>query len=210
MSPSGPEELAVQRLESELSAKGYRVQRDAMLPFSLPGVRPYQVDMLAERDDEHRVIEVALRGVRGAPQSGRWSELAEQVRSRPGWHFQVVLVDQEPTVTLDPQRIAAELANAETLLADGNVSAAVLLAAAAFEAAASLKVQPNGGFYKSAIALLERLVSDGEIGQEEFVPLRDAIQLRDGVAHGQFNVASSAGDAASQLVSAGRRLLTAT
>ncbi len=177
---------AVQRLAGEYTAKGFRVQREAVLPFATEGTQPYRADLIAERDDEHQVIEVTLRGTRGEPQGRRWSEVAQEIRSHPGWHFQIVFVDREPAAIPPADVIAKEIANAEALLGGGNLTAAILLAASAFEAAARRRLAALGALPKSgaSTALVERLVSEGQLDQEDFVPLRDAIELRNAVAHG--------------------------
>lgn len=200
----------VEKLASEYAAKGFRVQREAVLPFTMAGEQPYRADLVAERDDEHQVIEVTIRGTRGEQQARRWSEIAQQIRSHPGWHFQIVLVDREPPSIPDPGRISVEIANAEALLEGGNFTAAVLLAGSAFEASAQRRLSAMGALPRSdaPAALVERLVSEGQLDQEDFVPLRDAIELRNAVAHGQLDLPARR-EAVERLVTSARRLLTA-
>jgi hypothetical protein len=202
---------AVEKLAGEYKAKGFQVQKEVDLPFSFAGQQRYRADLVAERGDEHLVIEVKLHGVQEGPQARRWSEIAREVRSHPGWHFQIVAVDRELPAIPNPERIAAEIASAEALLEQGTVTAAILVAASAFEAAAQRRLQeigalPNGN--ASRQTLVERLVSEGQLDQEDFVPLRDAIEVRNAVSHGYFDQPASR-EAATRLVTSARRLLTA-
>ncbi len=201
---------AVEKLASEYAAKGFQVKKEAVLPFSFTraGQPTHRADLVAERDEEHHVIEVTVRGVRGEPHARRWREIAEEIRSHPGWHFQIVLVDSDPPAVADPERIAAEIANTEALLERGNVTAAVLLAGAAFEAAAQWRLKTTGALSNSdgPTTLVERLVSEGQLDQEEFVPVRDAIELRNAVAHGSLDVPASR-EAVERLVKSARCLL---
>jgi uncharacterized protein YutE (UPF0331/DUF86 family) len=200
---------AVQKLAEEYASKGFRVQTEATLPFApLDGV-PYRADLLAERDEEHHVVEVKLRGARDA-QAERWGDLAKQVRAHPGWHFRIVLIDREAPPLPDSERIEAELVTAQTLLDEGKLAAAALLAASAFEASARRSLLAAGAPPKddTPAALVERLVSEGRIEQEEFVPLRDAIELRNAIVHGHLDQLPER-DAIERLVTDARRLLTA-
>jgi hypothetical protein len=106
--------------------------------------------------------------------------------------------------------IAAEIANAEALLEGGNVTAAVLVAGAAFEASALQRLSAMGALPRSLTPtlLIERLVSEGQLEQEDFVPLRDAIELRNAVAHGSLD-APARREAVERLVTSARRLLAA-
>jgi hypothetical protein len=204
---------AVEKLASEYAAKGFRVQKEALLPFAFTraGQATHRADLVAEREEEHHVIEVTVRGVRGEPHARRWREIAEEIRSHPGWHFQIVLVDREPPAVSGPERIAAEIANTEALLEGGNLTAAVLLAGAAFEAAAQWRLTAIGALTSSngSTTLVERLVSEGQLEQEDFVPVRDAIELRNAVAHGSLDLPASR-EAVERLVDSARRLLGAT
>lgn len=201
---------AVEKLASEYAAKGFRVEKEAELPFSFAraGQPTPRADLVAQRGEEHLVFEVKVRGVRGEPHARRWREIAEEIRSHPGWHFQIVLVDGEPPAVTGPERVAAEIANAEELVERGNLAAAVLLAGAAFEAAAQWRLQAIGALSNGGgtTTLVERLVSEGQLDQEDFVPVRDAIELRNAVAHGSLDLPASS-EAVELLLSAARRLL---
>lgn len=199
---------AVERLAAEYEAQGYQVQRDALLPFAVPDGRAYRADLVAERAGEHLVVEVKLSGV--AEESRRWRELANEIRSHAGWHFRIVAVDREPTPIPDAERVEAAIANAEALLAGENLPASVLVAASAFEAAALRRLSALGALPRSATgaALVERLVSEGELDQHAFVPLRDAIDHRNAIAHGHLDAPARREDV-EHLVSSARLLLAA-
>ncbi|WP_437942294.1 hypothetical protein [Sorangium sp. So ce341] len=201
---------AVQKLVDEYASKGFQVQKEAVLPFVLEGGRRLRADILAERDDEHHVVEVKLRGVRGELEARRWDEIARQIRARPGWHFKIVPIEQDPPPLPDPERIEAELTNVEALLDQDRLTAALLLAASAFEASARRRLLAAGALLRSdtPAALAEQLVAQGHIEQENFVPLRDAIELRNAVVHGHLDQLPER-DAIQRLVADARRLLHA-
>ncbi|XXY49765.1 hypothetical protein WME91_01245 [Sorangium sp. So ce269] len=201
----------MQKLADEYASKGFQVRKDAVLPFAFEGGHPFRADILAERDGEHHVVEVALRGVRSEPQARRWDEVAKQVRTRPGWHFKIVPVEREPPPLPTPERIEAELTNVEELLDQDQIAAAMLLATAAFEASARrrlLTADAPPPKYVTPAALVEHLVSQGHIDQEEFVPLRDVMQLRNAIAHGHLDQLPER-EAVQRLVTNARQLLHA-
>lgn len=207
MNQREPYDQTVERLAREYQAKGFDVRKKALLPFEVPGAPDYEVDMLVERGDEHHVIEVKVRG--GRDQEKRpWGSLAHEIRQRQGWHFQIVSVDRKPAPSTDPARIDATLAKAEALRARGDATTALLVAASGFEAAARRRLADMNATPRSDAPslLVERLVSEGELDQEDFVPLRDAIELRNAVAHGALDEPVSP-DAVTRLVTAARRLL---
>jgi hypothetical protein len=210
MSVREAHDQAVQKLADDYAAKGFQVQKDVELPFLLEDGRRHHVDLLAERGDEHHIVEVSLVGARGEPQARRWEQLAREARARSGWHFKIVFADKERSPLPDPERIEAELANAEALVDDDKVAAAVLLAASAFEASARRRLLAAGVLPKddAPLALVERLVSDGHVEQEDFVPLRDAIELRNEIAHGYLEQ-RPAREAVRRLITDARRLLIA-
>lgn len=201
---------AVEKLANEYRAKGYNVQKEVILPFAVAGKQKYRADLVAERGEERHVIEVKLLGVRGE-EARRWGELAREIRSHPGWHFRIMAVEREPPPIPDLERIAAEIANAEALLEQGTVTAALLLAGSAFKASANRRLEAMRALPDSDAtpqALVEQLVSEGQLDQEDFVPIRDALEAGDAVAHGYFDPPASR-EAAERLVTGARRLLTA-
>jgi uncharacterized protein YutE (UPF0331/DUF86 family) len=165
---------------------------------------------LAEREGEHHIIEVAVRGAPGGRQARRWGEIAREVRSHPGWHFRIVLVEPEPPAVAAPERISAEIENAERLLDLGTANAALLLAYSAFEASAQRRLMAIGAPTTSdtPVELVTLLVSEGALDQEDFVPLRDAIEQRNAVAHGYLEPPASR-ETVERFVASARRLLAA-
>ncbi|MEP7125512.1 MAG: hypothetical protein ABJE95_31555 [Byssovorax sp.] len=53
---------------------------------------------------------------------------------------------------------------------------------------------------------MERLVSEGQVEQDDFVPVRDAIELRNAVAHGSLDL-PAASEAVERLLISARCLL---
>jgi hypothetical protein len=197
----------VEELAEDWANQGFKVQKEAVLPFVLADGRPHRADLLAEKNEQHYVIEVKLRGTR---EDRHWDDLARQIRARPGWHFKIYFVDWDLPPLPGAERIEAELANAEALLEQGKLAAATLLAASAFEASARRRLIAVGALKDDEVptALVERLVSQGEAEQEDFVPLRDAIEMRDAIAHGHLDHLPGP-DVVQRLVTDARRLLAA-
>lgn len=200
---------AVQKLADEYERDGFRVQREPTLPFTFPDGSAYRADLLAERDDEHLVVEVKLRGVRADPRDRQWDHLARAIRARHGWHFKIVPVDREPSPLPELAPIKAALANAEALLDGQQIAAALLLAASVFEASARLRLKAAGvpSDDVGLTVLIERLVSEGLVEQEEFVLLRDAMERRNAVAHGHLDQLPDP-DSLRPLLAVARRLLS--
>lgn len=199
---------AVQKLADEYRRMGFQVQREANLPFVFPDGSSYCADLLAERGDEHVVVEVKLRGVRGDRRDRQWDRLAKQIRARQGWHFKIVPVDREPSPLTSAAPIEAALVDAETLSKSSQPVASLLVAASAFEASARLRLRTAGipADDDGPIVLIERLVSEGFVEQEEFVPLREALERRNAIAHGHLDEPPDA-VTLQALIAAARRLL---
>lgn len=88
-------------LETEYLRKGYRVLRSSELGPNLEFLRRYRPDLVAERDDDHVVIEVkSARSLKG---SNQLRELAETIAAQPGWRFELVTVGAD-TEELDSLR----------------------------------------------------------------------------------------------------------
>lgn len=84
-------ERKLKGIETEYARKGYRVMRASELSANLQFLKKYRPDLVAEREDDHVVIEVkSARSLKGANQL---RELAEEIASQPGWRFEVITVD---------------------------------------------------------------------------------------------------------------------
>ena len=133
------------RTEAEYLSKGYEVAREVPLDF-MPGFR---ADLLASKDGETKVIEVKTRTSLAA--TPELLELAEILRAKPGWTFELRLVGEperldapngaRPFAVSDVDRRINE---AEGTLAAGFAKPAFLMAWSACEAAIRIMVNAVG------------------------------------------------------------------
>jgi hypothetical protein len=159
-------ERAVERVSKDYEAKGFRVQREA--PVALSGGHEFRADLLAERGDEHHVVEVALAGVPSSPSAKRWGEVAEWVRATPGWHFKIVVADKDLPPLPTSELLRRELETVNGLLAEERGAAALLLASSIFEASIRHRLNGEGTEnegLRSGVVLLERAI-DSELLDE--------------------------------------------
>jgi hypothetical protein len=185
------EAALARQIAEDYRTKGYQVTMQPgpdQLPQSLAAFAP---DILARRGDEAVVIEIRSR-----PASRRQpplEDLAREVRALPGWRLELVLAEPDiafplPATTLPwSEREAGRALNeAEQLLKAGHAEAALLMAWAGTEATLRLVAAREGveAERNEANFLLERLTTEGVLGQREYQTLNGALSLRNAIAHG--------------------------
>ncbi|HEX5724421.1 MAG TPA: hypothetical protein VFX98_03095 [Longimicrobiaceae bacterium] len=199
----------VERIAQSYRAWGYEVlaepgKRD--LPAALGSYRP---DLLARNGDVTVFIEVAD----DEPAPGHYQEVAERVRSIPGWRYDLFLPDRREPATVGDgfppllrEEIHSRYREAEALRAAGHADAALLLAWAATEALLRLLAEREDATLprQETPFLLKHLVTLGVISRDQFVLLREAAARRNAVAHG-FAVGES-GRLAERLIELGDEL----
>lgn len=181
----------VQQVADEYRGKGYDVVLEPeadQLPTVLAGYRP---DIIARRGDETVVVEVKSRhSLRRPPQL---EALAKAVRELPGWRFELVVARPdiafplpELTEPWDEDQVSEALHEARQLLRTGHPAAALLLAWAATEAALRLLASKEAVTIErwEANALLNGLTTSGVLTRQRYKTLREALELRNAVAHG--------------------------
>lgn len=179
------------RVAEDYRAKGYDVTvnpRPDQLPAALAD---YQPDIVARRADETVVVEIKSR-----PSSRREPSLesfSRAVRALPGWRFDIVMTEPDiafplpgrtlPWTTREAHRALDE---ADCLLEAGHADAALLMAWAGAEAALRLAAIREGVETRRSEAnfLLNRLTTEGVLGQRAYQVLRGALALRNAIAHG--------------------------
>lgn len=191
--------------------QGYTVAQDTTLDF-LPGVR---ADLLVRKGDEVRVIEVKTRStLAAAPQT---SGLAQAVQSKPGWHYDLVLVgDTVPATTpsgktfrLAASAIAGRLADAATALANDAPECAFLIAWSAGEAALRSLLVDEGVVAERLAApddVFTQSVFHGIISRGEYNYFAELRRYRNAIVHG-FGVQDFDDATAASLIATVKRIL---
>lgn len=183
-------ELARQVAE-DYRAKGYQVTMQPGPEQLPPSLSAYQPSILARKGDDTVVIAIRSRPAsrRRPPLEG----LAEAVRALPGWRLELVLAEPDiafplPGTTLPwtEREAGRALDEAEQLLEAGHAEAALLMAWAGTEATLRLVAEREGvrAERNEANFLLDRLTTEGVLGQREYQALRGALALRNAIAHG--------------------------
>lgn len=180
----------VSTLAAEYRRQEYQVQIDpepATIPFSLGTYRP---DILAEKGDDHVLIEVKSYS---APASiSRLRDVTEIVKQHTGWRFLFVNVGpdsadaylaQEP---LSWDNIASRATQARRLHEAGESEASILLSWSALEAllrrhAESIDLPLA---HASVLALLDYLYSEADLSYEHFEQAKRLLTGRNQLAHG--------------------------
>jgi len=183
-------ELARQIAE-DYRAKGYEVTMQPAQNELPPSLSAYRPDILARRGDEAVVVEIRSRPTsrRQPPLEG----LAKAVRALPGWRFELVMAEPDIAFPLPGRTLpwttseaCKALDEADRLLEAGHAEAALLMAWAGAEAALRLVAKREGVDTRRSEAnfLLDRLTTEGVLGQREYQALRGALALRNAIAHG--------------------------
>jgi len=210
-----PESAFTHELALRYAQLGYRVQvepqREA-IPFDLRGYHP---DLLAEKDDEHLIIEV--KSARRAVPIEQFQQIIHVVRQHPGWRFLLVTPDRPDPIQRLPRTtellswasVQERTNRARRLLADGDAEAAFLVSWAALETllrrhaeAVALPLDQLGD-----LSLLKQLYSLGEISIPQYDFALEALDLRNELAHG-FQPTQSVAPVAQQLIALLNDLLT--
>lgn len=184
-------ERRVTELAADYARQGYRVvvqPEPGALPFDLGGYRP---DLLAERDDDHVLVQVRGPGARDVE---RVVQAAEEVRAHPGWRF-LLVAGEEPNVGGPPaeegrllswDEMRDRLRAAERIAPDAGGAASFLVLWSTFEALLRRHAENAGLPFERlpTSSLLKQLYSYGELSIPQYDAAMAALNLRDRVAHG--------------------------
>lgn len=180
-----------QTLAEEYRSRGYAVivePSQAQLPPFLAGYHP---DLLLSKADESVVVEVRAR--RFLDKDSQARELAGLLRDRPGWSFELVLMDvgeqidaPEDAHPFTMENILEGAAEAERLLASGFIEAALLRAWAAAEASVRLLAEGEDLLVgrPTPSQLLKRAVMNGLLSREDYRFLLQALGRCNAYVHG--------------------------
>jgi hypothetical protein len=188
MNTTPTEARVLELLRSRYESEGFSFiehPAPADLPPFMHGYRP---DALALGEGKSIVIEVKLR--KDPTAEKHLQGLSERFKGQSRWEFRVVYGDEVEDDTIavpTSEQIRAHIAEAEILLAQNHVRAALVLGWAAIEAIARTLSPdfPSTGSrtMRQAVELLEHL---GRLRFGEAQELRKLLPLRAKVVHGDF------------------------
>lgn len=185
------ERVTVERVAQEYRDKGYKVVVQPDITERPDFIREYQPDIIARSPRESVVIEV--KNWESAEDRERLQGIAKRVESRPEWRLIVVSPGQARPGDLGPElndlqepQIVHLLDQVATLRASGQLSAAVLVAWSALEAAMRRAAVANAIESRrgDTWGVMRELVSNGIIDRERYRDLSEVLRVRSALAHG--------------------------
>jgi hypothetical protein len=178
-------------LQSNYESEGYTFishPTTDLLPKFLKNYRP---DALALSDKDSIVIEVRSR--QSSNSDKQLSQLAEIVEKQPGWRFRVVyagsIVSNDAFGKPSIEGLKNEFAEIDLLIEIGHLRAAMVLAWAGLEAVTRTLPLPEASVTRavSPRQLVDWLTFSGFIDQEKSRRLRQLVNVRNAVVHGQLD-----------------------
>ena len=181
------------KVAEEYRRRGYDVIEEPsqdQLPTFLSGYHP---DMLLRKADEKEAVVVEVKSRKSLAKEPQISKLAGLLRSKPGWRFELVLVDigeqleaLEDALPFTREDIARGVAEADGLLASGFAEAALLRAWSVAEPTVRLLAERDGlttGRSKP-LHLIKQAVVYGVVSRTDYNLLFRALKHRNALAHG--------------------------
>jgi hypothetical protein len=176
------------------SQQGYRVSIEPP-PRELPEfLRTLAPDLIARRGDENIVVEIKTSSPASFEQVQR---LARALENRAGWALRVVYADLADPEWAPPSELPAvpdliaRLGSIGVGTEDGDQSRVEFLLlwsiveAAARHRLSTLEIPPTRRI--SSSALLKMLLTEGIIEEDRYAVLRNALAVRNAIAHGFLN-----------------------
>ena len=205
------ETIFVQKTAEEYRNRGYEVLEEVPLDF-LPGFR---ANLIVRNADEVKVIEVKAR--RSLAANPKITELARAIESKPGWSFELLLVDEPERVSSpDGARpfknsdILIRTEQAEELLQLGYAEAAFMLAWSAYEASTRELIASEGVSNKGITSsgyVFDQAIYQGLISREESNTLSEMQKYRNAIVHGYITDDFSS-ELVTELIGTVRRIST--
>lgn len=200
------------KLAKEYRSQGYEVvfhPNSEDMPSFLKNYRP---DMIARRGDEAVVVEVKSRSSLG---SEYLSSLVKTIEQHQGWRLDLVLDNSEDIFpypsksegSLQQQEIESRLPIAKQIVSQ-NLDSAVLYTWALAEATLRLLAEKDELSLKRSdpLYLVTYLTHQGVISQSECRLLKNALSLRNTIAHG-FKTSQLTANSVDELIEVTEKLL---
>jgi uncharacterized protein YutE (UPF0331/DUF86 family) len=185
----GKEEIALMEgFTADLEAEGYEVYvqpSSSILPKFMRGFLP---DAIARKPGKNLVIEIVREGQR---RSAQLEELRKLISEHDDWQLRLLLVTPSnivlPVEVSTREEIARTIANAEELAESRQLTAALLLAWAAFEALGRALLPERFVKPQTPRRLVEVLASSGYVTPTEADHIRSLIDSRNKFIHGALS-----------------------
>jgi hypothetical protein len=182
-------ERAYDQIAEDYARRGYRVSRTGAVGAIPDFLRDHQPDLIAERPDDHVVIEVKrTRSLRGA---NDLRQLAEEIAAHPGWRLELVALGKdadELAELAEPNWLDAALRLPDRIAEDPEtrtyfvVYQSQLLETLLHGLALLARLRPRG---KSAPRIAQELAFHGVIDQGTLTRIEQAIEWRNAFVHGR-------------------------
>jgi uncharacterized protein YutE (UPF0331/DUF86 family) len=192
MSAQTIENVVLERLVPDLESQGYDVFVHPSKQIVPSFLGTYVPDLIALRDDKNLVIEIKHRGGRA---ENLLKDLAKRFEGQKQWEFRVVWISQnesrdEPKLQ-SRETISTRLKEISRLLDAGFFDSAMLIAWATFEAIGRKLMPKEFARPQSPGRLVEVLAQEGHITPDESDVLRQLVDMRNRLIHGELAIAIS-------------------
>ena len=188
------EDAVLEDVLPKLEAEGFSVVPHPSHDMLPPFFNNHLPDAIAYKGSKKVVVEV----VTGATPSGpKLEDMRRALQGHPDWELHVVYAPRASVGNDIPassrELVQERLEEALSLSVGGGAStaAALLLAWAAFEAAARLQLPTSLARPQSPSSLTEALASGGYVTPTEANRLRDLGRLRNQIAHGRLDLTAT-------------------
>jgi uncharacterized protein YutE (UPF0331/DUF86 family) len=188
---SSQESEILRLLQSNYESEGYTFIPHPMTDLVPQFLKNYRPDALALSEKDSIVIEVRAR--HSAQGDKQLSQIAEIVEKQPGWKFRVVyagsIISDDAFGKPSKESLQNEFAEIDQLIEKDYLRAAMVLAWAGLEAATrTLPLpEPSATRVVSPRQLVDWLTFAGFIDQENSRRLRQLVNVRNAVVHGQLD-----------------------
>ena len=180
------QQQTAQELARRYQSEGYEVIVEPMKDEIPDFLRYFHPDLIALRSD--RSVAVEIKTSRRVRRADYWRELAEAVRAQPTWHLEIVSDGSpEPAEeSISQEEIEEQVQHSVALAEAGELSASLLLASSALEAAMRLTAERFNVHASDPRpqSLANRLYSEGLMDREDYDSSLASLRQRDAVAHG--------------------------
>ena len=210
MEPLEQERRRITEIADEYRQRGYSVTIEPRLDEVPAFISPYRPDLIAKGPHETVVVEVKA----GTRTPADLASVAAAIDSRPGWRFEVVLLDlalqtAAPSELVPIEQLEKTLSEVQRLLGGELQAGAFVLLWSATEGALRHAAHRNGiEPDRDPRRLIRQLTSKGLITQTELRMLEECLSVRNRAVHG-FQTGTLDAQLVKELFSFSRRLLEA-